>query len=91
MTWALPVFSEGMPLKPKWGEPCNGCGYCCQRQVCLLGLSVFGANTPAPCPALNLLGDKYACGLIEAADEMSPVAGFAIRAVLGVGVGCDAE
>ena len=45
--------------KPKVGQPCNGCGLCCQIQVCrngayILGLvDELGGNSTRPLPCFN--------------------------------------
>lgn len=54
--------------KPKFGEPCNRCGECCRLSLCALGEMYFGEG-PAPCPALELDGDIFACGLLRRADH----------------------
>jgi hypothetical protein len=41
------------PAKPPEGEPCNGCGYCCDQQPCQIAEEVFGEDVAAPCPALG--------------------------------------
>lgn len=87
MSIVLPILS-----KPTFGEPCNGCGYCCQQEVCRVGLEAFGPNTQAPCPALVLRDGRTWCGVIEAADGMAGGAfGSHMRLVMGIGLGCDAD
>lgn len=44
--------------KPKFGAPCNGCGFCCRNEVCGLGKAVLGDDTPAPCPLMRFDGAK---------------------------------
>lgn len=77
--------------KPKFLEPCNGCGLCCQLEVCALGLDMLGNNTPAPCPLIRARDGRFFCGAVDMADEMGAEQGAAIRFILGVGIGCDAE
>ena len=57
--------------KPKIGEPCNGCGLCCESRVCRSGSSVLklvselGKAAPGPCPAIVRLPDgSIRCGII---------------------------
>jgi hypothetical protein len=48
--------------KPRHGQPCNGCGYCCLSETCLLGQEL--GNT-GRCKALESKSDgSYVCGLI---------------------------
>jgi len=55
--------------KPQVGQPCNGCGLCCEHEMCDVGayslgyVSVFGECTVGPCPALETLGERRVCGL----------------------------
>lgn len=49
--------------KPKFKEPCNGCGLCCRLELCDIAEEYFpGAS--APCPALEFDGVRMWCGLI---------------------------
>jgi len=57
--------------KPKIGEPCNGCGLCCESRVCRSGSSVLklvnelGKAAPGPCPAIVRRPDgTIRCGII---------------------------
>jgi len=85
--------------KPPYGTPCNGCGLCCQNEICPLGEIVF-PRAQAPCPALVVDGDRYACGLITTPQTFRPlkasiygVEELRAAAVIGVGagIGCDAQ
>lgn len=79
--------------KPAYGAPCNGCGYCCQQEVCAIGLVAFGPATPAPCPALHFEHGRNWCKLVLAEaflnqqGQCEPV----FATALGIGRGCDAE
>ncbi len=54
-----------MPLpKPKFGQPCNGCGYCCTVQPCQLAREMLNCHT-GPCVALEAQGDRHVCGLVR--------------------------
>lgn len=50
------------PKKPKFGEQCNGCGYCCTVQPCQLA-NEFLHCTTGPCVALEVEGNRAICGL----------------------------
>lgn len=57
--------------KPKIGEPCNGCGICCQIQICRNGafvlqlVSTLGETVKGPCPALVPKADgSFTCGIV---------------------------
>jgi hypothetical protein len=84
----LPTIEHG-PNKPKRGEPCNGCGYCCAAEVCEIGLHAFGASTPAPCPALEFRDGRFWCGIVRKMDEVPE--GKILRMLLGIELGCDAD
>lgn len=57
-----------MLTKPRFGTPCNGCGVCCQQEVCRVGVVAFGAR-PGPCPALQWHQGRFWCGLVLAEYE----------------------
>lgn len=67
--------------KPKMGQPCNNCGWCCLVEVCPVGQEL-GGGTEAPCKMLITQGDKHYCNL--AADPR-------LREIIDVGGGCDAR
>ena len=64
--------------KPKFGEPCNNCGWCCLTEVCPMG-QFMGAGEMLPC---KFLRDNM-CLLIED--------GHTVEEAIGVGTGCDAK
>lgn len=74
--------------KPRFGEPCNGCGYCCKQEVCEVGKAVFGENAPAPCPGLEVKAGRYICSLFELASEEHRLF---LMWRMGIGMGCDSE
>lgn len=45
-------MTPSAPAKPPLGAPCNGCGRCCQEELCHIGEMAFGDDMEAPCPAL---------------------------------------
>lgn len=82
MTYSLiKILNVAVETKPKLGEACNSCGYCCLTEVCVVGQDLTGSDI-APCKLLISEGDKHYCKL--AANETT-------RKVLGIGSGCCAE
>lgn len=79
------VEKTGVREKPLFGMPCNGCGLCCQMEICAIGAAAFPKAT-APCPALRFAGSNFRCAIVEAeaAAGMEPV----IADALGIGRGC---
>lgn len=79
-----------LPLKPKFGEACNGCGLCCALELCVIGGIAFSGAQP-PCPALKLTpdGSRTYCELVamEKAAGLEPL----IQRGLGIGLGCSME
>ena len=84
--------------KPRYGDPCNGCGQCCRDALCPLARWLFRGQG-APCPALLSEGGRSRCGLIanparfaplvtqrHAADNVAAAAGL----LCGANMGCDA-
>ena len=83
----LPIAERG-PEKPKFGEPCNGCGFCCAAEVCVVGKAMHGDDCPAPCPSMEWVGGRFGCGLVRLAESCGPNAGLLLRMMLGIGKGC---
>jgi len=82
------------PVKPLYGEPCNGCGLCCVMEQCDLSKAFFGEQHL--CPALEpRRAGGYDCGLITRPGfygvnpGLGKVASEAFAIVLGAGQGCD--
>jgi len=48
--------------KPKFGENCNGCGYCCVTEPCQLAQEFLKCHT-GPCLALESRDGRTICGL----------------------------
>lgn len=70
----MPLFSKhfaaadtsaiaGIP-KPKSGESCNGCGYCCTAEPCRLARDYLQCTT-GPCVALEQSDGRAICGLVR--------------------------
>lgn len=53
-----------LPIKPAFGQPCNGCGYCCAAEPCGIAREFIGADEEGPCPALECEGGRFSCGMI---------------------------
>lgn len=79
------------PEKPAFGEPCNGCGFCCASEVCEVGRAMFGSDQPAPCPAMTFKSGRFLCGAIAMADDMGADHGLLLRLKMGIGIGCDSD
>lgn len=78
---------EKAPEKPRFGSPCNGCGFCCAAEQCDISVQVFGA-VGAPCPAMQFEAGRFYCGVLrEAPAIVQPLIAYA----LGIGRGCDAD
>lgn len=87
----LPPFPT--PPKPRKGEPCNGCGWCCHEEVCQLGRMVFD-NPQAPCPGIVYQDGMVRCSLVLMeieAIKLRPDIEPLIQKTLAAGVGCDAD
>lgn len=72
---------KALEIKPKMGQPCNNCGWCCLTETCPTGL-VFTPADAKVCAMLEQKDDKYFCKLAT-----SPM----MREMLGMGQGCDAR
>lgn len=70
---------EAQSKKPKFGDPCNSCGWCCMTEVCALG-QASGAGETIPCKHLT---SDHLCGLASKSDY--------VKKMLSIGVGCDAK
>ena len=74
--------------------PCNGCGLCCQEEVCQIGQLVFAPEDDdrwieGPCPALVFSRGRYWCGLVLV-ESSKPVPKLLAK-TLGIGMGCCAN
>lgn len=84
LTIQLPPFP--LPAKPRYGAPCNGCGWCCHSDVCKIGKHFFGENTPAPCPAMVFEEGRVKCDIVMAERELLETDDFG--KALGIDQGC---
>lgn len=88
----LPRYGEQKaPMKPRFGETCNGCGYCCAAEVCEVGHVLFGKDCPAPCPGMQFRDGRFLCHAVELADGIGAEYGAYLRLRMGVGRGCDSD
>ncbi|MBU1237415.1 MAG: hypothetical protein KJ634_14455 [Gammaproteobacteria bacterium] len=86
------------PAKPRWGEPCNGCGVCCAAEPCPVGQLRFRRRRGA-CPALewDAASSRYRCALVADPRRFIPgLPGFLHRPIaallhrqIAAGRGCD--
>lgn len=58
---SLPVLQIPKPL---YGEPCNGCGVCCESELCPAAKDIFGYDTKGPCPKLVWTDGRFQCGMV---------------------------
>lgn len=80
-------MQERAPEKPRYGSPCNGCGFCCAAEQCKLSVAVFG-EVGAPCPGMQFESGRFFCGVLrEAPADIQPLIAF----TLGIGAGCDSD
>lgn len=93
---------ERGPEKPRFGEPCNGCGYCCALQPCAIAQEYLGAEDVGPCPALVFDNEetRFRCGMVLSPTrfmflppdpEADLILGTMFAEMLAVGRGCDSE
>lgn len=84
--------------KPDSGEACNGCGYCCHEEACLISQELLHSSL-APCIALEWDGERFNCGMsIRPAhylgitfEEANVVLVPMVHRLLGIGKGCDSD
>ena len=90
-----------MIQKPEFGDVCNGCGQCCENEVCQLGLDFIRiAPTVIPCPAIERENGRVFCGLVRRPayymfaehvhESQTGWLSTQFAAALGFGKGCDA-
>jgi Fe-S-cluster-containing hydrogenase component 2 len=85
----LPMLAG--PEKPREHEPCNGCGYCCDKFVCPVGQIAY-RTAEAPCPGLTWRDGRALCGVVLAVSLEGGNAAYRRAAlVIGIGSGCDSK
>lgn len=72
------LITRAEELKPKFGEPCNHCGWCCLTEVCSVG--EYLTDTIIPCKMLISKGDKHMCSVAEKYGD-----------IIGISTGCCAK
>lgn len=90
MSGLIELLNVAVESKPKFGDACNHCGYCCLTEICSVGLE-YTDKTIGPCP--HLVGEdpekkhynqtKHYCNLIIKLPEL--------KKVIGAGSGCCAK
>lgn len=81
MSNLIEVINLAVKTKPKFGDDCNNCGYCCIAEVCPIGQDLTGSSI-GPCKLLVSKNGKHYCHLAK--NETT-------REALGIGTGCFAE
>lgn len=87
-------MTQTAPPKPIEGQPCNGCGFCCAAERCLIAVEVIGPG-PAPCPAMEFEDGRFWCGILRNVSHYRPdlpkYADIIFRKELAryFGTGCD--
>ena len=83
----IQLLNIAVEHKPKMGESCNHCGYCCLSEPCEVGKELTG-SIYGRCELLITEGEKHYCQIaVNEAESDSTV----MRDTLGIGVGCCAE
>ena len=81
MSELMKLIAVAESEKPKMGEPCNHCGWCCLTEVCDMGRELTGSSM-IPCSLLVERDGGHYCSVAntEAAKDS-----------MGFGTGCCAE
>jgi hypothetical protein len=88
-----------MPIpKPAYGSPCNGCGKCCEIELCPLAAALY-RTWKGPCPALTPASEgSMTCGLVTMPGHYWPQKARrwgerelsrTALIIIGSGLGCD--
>jgi len=85
---AMALERAGLPRKPAYTQPCNGCMLCCTLQLCHVAEQAFPGRKP-PCPAILVEEHENAlrgrCGLVVTEQMLGS---DQIGKALGIGSGC---
>ncbi len=76
----IELITTARANKPKEGEPCNHCGWCCMTEVCSVGQELT-QSAKIPCSLLIESEGKHYCKLATLPE---------VREILSMGRGCDA-
>lgn len=79
MTRLMDLIIAAETAKPKFGEDCNSCGWCCMTEVCAVG-KINGGGEMLPC---KFLTTDNKCSLAQSEDAWADA--------IGSGVGCCSE
>ncbi len=82
MSDLLKILTVAVETKPRKGDACNHCGYCCLTEVCPVGKELGGGEY-GPCKLLRSEDNKHYCSLAEKDD--------AFIKLIGASTGCCAE
>jgi hypothetical protein len=85
MTYAdqFSTIMVSQEMKPKYGKPCNHCGWCCLTEVCPSGVEYGNGSEDIPCQFIATSGDRHYCELLITKQ---------IKAnQIAAGTGCDAK
>jgi len=98
----LPPFP--IVAKAKFGSPCNGCGWCCHEEICMVGKvmlklvddeNMIPHHIKGPCPLMVFEDNKVRCGAVYAENEAMRLGntppGDTFAKMLGIGQGCCAD
>lgn len=58
------MVNQPVLQKPKFGDSCNGCGYCCTAQPCMLAQEFLHCSTGPSVPLESTAG-RSICGLVR--------------------------
>lgn len=87
-----PLAKSDMPdlPKPKYGEPCNHCGQCCMRSLCVVA-QALRPDLPkkgVPCPYIHRDGNKVLCKVMLVEQKRG---GKYVQLRLAAGAGCSLQ
>lgn len=100
---AIPLIDgtagQRLPLKPAYGEPCNGCGFCCAAEPCGIAREFIPDHPEeGPCLAMEFDAGRFVCGMIRQPGRYMGLPdwgdahmGALFAEALGAGKGCDAD
>ncbi len=94
------IYLPPFPIiaKPKKDSPCNGCGWCCHEEICMVGKvflelvdddQMIPHYIKGPCPLMDFVDGKVRCGVVlaEKKSGIEPK----IAEALGIDQGCCAD